>query len=93
LTSSDNKVIELFKDVPQPIYFYGEGKAQTETITRVGQEFIYVLKGKIKLIVDQQEYVAEEGDSLYVDSSTPHRWENFTDEEVEGIWVGTPPAT
>lgn len=76
----------------EPIYFYGKGKAQTETITSVGQEFIYVLKGKIKLIVDQKEYVAEEGDSLYVDSSTPHRWENFTDVEVEGIWVGTPPA-
>jgi transcriptional regulator with XRE-family HTH domain len=75
----------------EPIYFYGEGRAATDAITRVGQEFVYILKGKIKLIIDQKVYVAEEGDTLYFDSSIPHSWENPSTEAVEGIWVGTPP--
>jgi transcriptional regulator with XRE-family HTH domain len=75
----------------EPIYFHGEGRAETDAITRVGQEFVYILKGKIKLIIDQKVYVAEEGDTLYFDSSIPHSWENPSTETVEGIWVGTPP--
>lgn len=76
----------------EPIYFHGEPKGKTDVITNIGQEFIYVVKGKIKLILDQNEYIAEEGDSLYFDSSIPHRWENPGPETVEGIWVGTPPT-
>jgi transcriptional regulator with XRE-family HTH domain len=75
----------------EPIYFSGEPGGKTDAITRVGQEFIYIFKGKIKLILDQKGYVAEEGDSLYFDSSIPHSWENPWSEAVEGIWVGTPP--
>lgn len=75
----------------ETIYFSGEPGGNTDAVTRVGQEFIYIIKGKIKLILDQKEYVAEEGDSLYFDSSIPHSWENPGPETVEGIWVGTPP--
>jgi len=75
----------------EPIFFYGAPKKEVEAIPRVGQEFVYIIKGKIKLILDQKEYIAEEGDSLYFDSSIPHRWENPWSEAVEGIWVGTPP--
>jgi len=75
----------------EPIYFSGEPGGKTDAITRVGQEFIYIIRGKIKLILDQKEYVAQEGDSLYFDSSIPHSWENPWSESVEGIWVGTPP--
>ena len=76
----------------ETIYFSGEPGGKTDAVTRVGQEFIYITKGKIKLILDQKEYVAEEGDSLYFDSSTPHSWENPGPDTVEGIWVGTPPT-
>ena len=76
----------------ETIYFSGEPGGKTDAVTRVGQEFMYIIKGKIRLILDQKEYVAEEGDSLYFDSSIPHSWENPGPETVEGIWVGTPPT-
>jgi len=74
-----------------PTYFYGDPGGKPETATRLGQEFVYVIKGKVKLILDQKEYIAEEGDSLYFDSSIPHSWENPGKETVEGIWVCSPP--
>ena len=86
----------LFSRFPEqkmePIYFYGEPGGKPETVTRLGQEFVYVTKGKIRLILDQKEYIAEEGDSLYFDSSIPHSWENPGKETVEGIWVCSPPV-
>jgi len=72
----------------EPIYMRFEPGGKTDIITRIGQEFVYVIKGRVKLIFDQREYIGEEGDSLYFDSSIPHRWENSWSETVEGIWVG-----
>lgn len=37
-----------------------------------GQEFIYVLEGKLELRLDDNAIVLKEGDSLYFDSKTPH---------------------
>ena len=44
------------------------------------------------LIIDQKEYIAEQGDNLYFDSSIPHSWENPWSDTVEGIWVCSPPV-
>ncbi len=37
-----------------------------------GEEFHYVMTGVLKIIVDDKEYILEEGDSIYFDSSFPH---------------------
>lgn len=37
-----------------------------------GEEFIYVLKGKIELVYGKDKYLASEGDSLYYNSIVPH---------------------
>jgi len=75
----------------EPIYFHLDPGGKTDIIKNIGQEFVYVIKGKVKLIIDQKGYIAEEGDNLYFDSSIPHRWENPWSETVEGIWVCSPP--
>ena len=75
-----------------PSYFCFESGGESDVISNVGQEFAYIIKGKVKLILDQKEYIAEEGDNLYFDSSVPHSWENPWSETVEGIWVCSPPV-
>ena len=40
--------------------------------THNGQEFDFVLKGKLKVQVGEHSEILEEGDSIYYDSSTPH---------------------
>ncbi len=37
-----------------------------------GQEFNYVLEGKLRVVLDRHEVVLEAGDSLFFDSSVPH---------------------
>lgn len=37
-----------------------------------GQEFNYVLEGRVKIIIDDHELELNQGDSLYFDSSHPH---------------------
>lgn len=38
----------------------------------VGEEFHYVLEGKLKILVGKDEFVLEPGDSIYFDSSISH---------------------
>ena len=37
-----------------------------------GQEFNYIIEGKLQIVYDGREMVLEEGDSLYFDASKPH---------------------
>jgi mannose-6-phosphate isomerase-like protein (cupin superfamily) len=45
-----------------------------------GQEFNYVLNGRMKVVVNDHELVLEEGDSLYFDSSKEHAMVALGDE-------------
>ena len=37
-----------------------------------GEEFIYVMAGKIEILYGQEKYLLSEGDSIYYDSIVPH---------------------
>jgi DNA-binding transcriptional MerR regulator/quercetin dioxygenase-like cupin family protein len=56
-----------------------------------GEEFIYVLQGKLEMWIDEVEhYVLEAGDSLYFDSIEAHRWKSLSARETLALWVNTP---
>lgn len=52
-----------------------------------GQEFNYVIAGKMKLYIGDISYELEEGDSVYFDSSVPHAEQAEGDEPVQFIAV------
>ncbi len=72
-----------------------------------GHEWGYVLSGRLKVTIGFREYMLEPGDSVSLDSTTPHRLENGGDVPVHAIWfvlgrddhdaklrlVGTPPPS
>ena len=41
-------------------------------VSHSGQEFNYVVEGKMKVTVGKAEYVLAEGDSIYFDATLPH---------------------
>lgn len=45
---------------------------QVKMYEHPGQEFIYVLIGKMKYLFGDEEYFVEAGDSLYFNASVPH---------------------
>ena len=58
-----------------------------------GEEFIHVLAGRFRLVLDGTEtHELGPGDSLYFKSARPHSWANAADEECVLIWVNTPPS-
>lgn len=58
-----------------------------------GEEFLYVLEGRLAVSLDGGEDVRlDPGDSFYFESSTPHRWSNPGKQETLVLWVNTPPT-
>lgn len=48
------------------------GNEEIFTNVHAGQEFDYMLEGTLKLMLNGQELILNEGDSIYYDSSYPH---------------------
>lgn len=58
-----------------------------------GEEFIFMLQGKLEIWLDEVErYIMEAGDSLYFESTQAHRWKNVGTNEALLLWVNTPPT-
>lgn len=59
-------------------------------LTHNGEECGYVLKGELVVLLGGKEYVLEEGDSIYFNSTVPHKYINHGDEDCISIWAMTP---
>lgn len=71
----------------------GKTKKNKGLVNHDGEECGYIIKGKMKLIFDTNEYILEEGDSFYFDSNVNHVYENCNeDEECILICAMTPPS-
>jgi quercetin dioxygenase-like cupin family protein len=69
------------------------GGSSGESYTHEGEEFLHVLRGKFEIWLNNQEhYRLSPGDSLYFESSTPHRWRNPGKNETWLLWINTPPT-
>lgn len=56
-----------------------------------GQEFVYVLRGVIELILGDNRYLMSEGDCIYFDSNIKHSFKNINKEITEILCVSSPP--
>lgn len=64
-----------------------------ESYSHEGEEFLHVLRGTFEIWLGNNEhYRLKSGDSLYFESSTPHRWRNPGRTEAWLLWVNTPPT-
>ena len=63
-----------------------------ESYAHEGEEFLFVLRGELKISLADEEYHLKRGDSFYFQSATPHRWTNPGQVETWLLWVNTPPT-
>ena len=69
------------------------GGGSGESYSHEGEEFLHVLRGEFEISLDRREkYRLKTGDSLYFESTTPHRWRNPGRSEAWILWVNTPPT-
>ncbi len=81
------------KAVMEPHLFRIAPKAGSgEAYSHDGEEFLHVLQGRLNISLEGHEYHLQQGDSLYFESSIPHRWVNPGKKEVAVLWINTPPT-
>ena len=69
------------------------GGGSGESYTHEGEEFLHILRGEFEIWLSGKEhYRLKPGDSLYFESSTPHRWRNPGRSETWLLWINTPPT-
>ena len=69
------------------------GGGSGESYSHEGEEFLHVLRGQFEIWLNSKEhYRLKPGDSLYFESSTPHRWKNPGRSETWLLWINTPPT-
>jgi transcriptional regulator with XRE-family HTH domain len=67
------------------------GECSTEElISHEGEECGIVIKGTLTVMSEEKEYNLNEGDSIYLDSTTPHRYKNIGNETSVSVWAMVP---
>ncbi len=87
LTPDLNRKIEFLYITIEP----GDATT-TDLIAHEGEECGLIMKGKLLVRTEKKDYVLEEGDSIYLNSTIAHRYINIGDEPCESIWAMTPPS-
>ena len=68
------------------------GKQSMTLDPHEGQEFGYVVQGKVKLVYGENEFVLKKGETFYLKGLVSHYLVNNSETEAKVIWVSTPPV-
>lgn len=86
LSPDSNRKIEFLMITLEPSVYSAEG-----LVTHEGEECGVVLQGSMTVITDHGDYDLEAGDSIYFESTIPHRYINTGNETCVSVWAMTPP--
>jgi DNA-binding transcriptional MerR regulator/quercetin dioxygenase-like cupin family protein len=102
---AQRKILQASPDVRMELLAWGNtamephlfrvkpGGGSGESYAHEGEEFLHVLRGKFEIWLNNGEhYRLKVGDSLYFESSIPHRWKNPGRTEASLLWINTPPT-
>lgn len=67
--------------------------ADDELHEHEGQEWLYTLKGRLRLTLGTERTVLEPGDAAFFDARLPHRWDVLSEEDAEVLMVSCVPCT
>lgn len=79
------------KNEMEPVLVELLPSATTEDFPHEGEEFGYVLDGKICIVLGNNKYVCKKGDSFYFTADKTHGITNTGKVTAKFIWVSTPP--
>ena len=80
------------KNEMEPIMLTLNEKGAIETdMPHEGEEFGYVLKGKVKLTVGKKAFEVAEGETFYYKADKRHSLENLLDKQAIVLWISCPP--
>lgn len=68
------------------------GAGSGESHSHEGEEFLFVVRGRLDMILAGQKFRLRTGDSFYFTSTTQHYWCNPGKTETLVLWINTPPT-
>src|SRR6476619_5283186 len=89
LTARSERRVQIIQAVIEP---HGRGESELYAVD-CDVDVLHVIKGSIKLILTNEEYDLNTGDTVTFPGREPHTWVNPTDESVEVLWVLVPAAS
>jgi transcriptional regulator with XRE-family HTH domain len=104
VSSAERKVLEAGPGVRMELLAWGNAVMEPhlfrikpkagsgESYAHEGEEFLFVLRGALKISLAGEEYHLKRGDSFYFEIATPHCWTNPGPQETWLLWVNTPPT-
>lgn len=66
---------------------FDPGQPEIPPISHDGQEFVYVLEGKVDLLFDGERHTLGPGDSVYIDATRPHLFRTHGKEPSRAVGV------
>src|SRR4051812_17383546 len=87
LTPDVQRQLEVTLVELQPGHDSGE-----DMYVHAGEECGFVIEGQLEVIVNNETYTLDEGDSIYFSSHLPHRLRVTGDRMTRAFWVNTPPT-
>jgi len=74
------------------MFHVAPGAGSGEAYSHEGEEFLYLVHGRLTITLDGEEFHLRDGDSFYFASKTEHRWFNPGKTETVILWINTPPT-
>lgn len=66
-------------------------ESSVEPAAHKGEEIAVLLRGKVRITIEDQFCDMEQGDSVHIPASKPHKWTNIGNERAVIIFSVTPP--
>lgn len=80
------------KNMMEPVLVELSENGETAAdIPHEGEEFGYVLEGKISIVLGNKPYACKKGETFYYAASKPHLIKNKGKGKAKFLWVSTPP--
>ena len=80
------------KNMMEPVLVeLSEGVSTSGDIPHEGEEFGYVLEGRIAIVLGNQYYICKKGEAFYYSAGKPHSIVNKGRGKAKFLWISTPP--
>lgn len=80
------------KNMLEPVLVeLSEKGATSGDVPHEGEEFGYVLEGKIAIVLGNEQHLCKKGEAFYYTASKPHSILNKGTGKAKFLWISTPP--
>ena len=80
------------KNMMEPVLaVLNEGSCSPIDVPHEGEEFGYVLEGKVAVVLGNKHYLCKKGEAFYYNADKPHGIVNKGTGKAKFLWISTPP--